>query len=139
MPEGEAHEWQVDLTLNDLHRALDSYAKTYKTGFARSLDMLGPAPEWFHPTAEHSGLAFPGYSHLLQDNDQKEFTYQGYRYSYAPEPADAHGAIAGYALKARPIQFGKTGTRSFLTEANGVIHATSEDRAATREDAATQK
>lgn len=56
----------------------------------------------------------------------------GYRIEYNPAQADADGNVRNFALLARP---GNYGYRNFFISADGVIHATREDRPATRDDA----
>jgi WD40 repeat protein len=58
----------------------------------------------------------------------------GYRYSYSPGPADAQGNITSYVLSARPLLYKQTGTRSFLVDQTGQVHATEEAREATAAD-----
>jgi len=54
-----------------------------------------------------------------------------YQIQYTPGPIEADGRIHTYALQARA---GNYGFRSFYTDDNGVLRATSENRAATTQD-----
>ncbi|MBZ5536669.1 MAG: carboxylesterase family protein [Acidobacteriia bacterium] len=60
--------------------------------------------------------------------------HNGYVFVLTPGPPDANNHITHYMLSARPIIFGVTGERSFITDDSGVIRYTSEDRASTVAD-----
>jgi len=55
----------------------------------------------------------------------------GYVLQYTPSPPGADGRVHGFALVARPGNFG---FRNFFTDESGVIRATREDRPATAAD-----
>ncbi|PYU76587.1 MAG: hypothetical protein DMG49_01235 [Acidobacteria bacterium] len=59
----------------------------------------------------------------------------GYRNIYTPGPPDDQGHITSYVLSARPLLYQQTGTRSFLVDQTGQVHATEEAREATTSDA----
>ena len=62
------------------------------------------------------------------------FVKSGYRFTYWPGPRDVKGQIATYTIAARPLEYGKTGSRSYFTNESAVIRATAEDRDATAQD-----
>jgi hypothetical protein len=130
----ESDEFLTVSALEQIRRAQRQYANTYKTGFAKSLNVLGPAPDWFRATADRAGLVDEVKAGLLPGQDGSHFSENGYSVSYLPGPPDDNGEIATYTLSARPVEFGKTGTRSFVLDEGGIVHATEANRPAMRED-----
>ena len=115
-------------SLRIINIALVTHASTYpQCGFPDSLADLAP-----------SDTPGPQQSDLLDEVMAADtFTKRGYEF------ADALTMVVGdcagepgldYTVVARPIEYGKTGTRSFFTDSSGVIRATSEDRLATADD-----
>lgn len=130
----EFNETMTILELGFLNKAERTYAETYNKGFARSLDVLGPPPKWYHNTAGHAGLLSKLGTPFLTDEDATHFTEFGYQFSYNAGEPDATGKIAQFAVSARPTQFDTTGKRSFFMDESGVIHARDSDSLATKED-----
>jgi hypothetical protein len=120
--------------LRNLGDAERSFRNTYGRGFSASLDQLGPPPKWYHQTADRAGLFSELGTPFLTDQDSRHFTESGYRFTYTAGEPDAAGHIAGYTVSARPVQFGKTGTRNFFMDQTGVVHARARDEAAAKED-----
>jgi hypothetical protein len=60
----------------------------------------------------------------------------GYRFTYRPVAPGADGKIEKYEIDARPVEFGKTGTRNFrlVSKDGSRVRFTTEDRAATASD-----
>jgi len=105
-------EFQAVTTLNNVRAALVSYSAAQSGGsFPNSLEPLGD------PVRAAAQLA------------QSE----GYQIQYTPAPPGPDGAIRGYALLARPGNFG---FRNFYTDESGAIHATRANRPATAQDPA---
>jgi len=117
-----------------LYWAQKSYARTYKIGFAKSLNCLGPAPEWYHATADRAELVAYRKAGLLPGDDGKRFTDSGYRITYDPGLLDSDGRVVKYVFSARPIEYGSTGQRSYLMDESGTIHTTQSNRPATGGD-----
>ena len=88
-----------------------------KKGFARTLTELGPPPG--------AGLI---------DEYMAKGEKWGYRLTLAPGAPDASGHIVSYTVTARPMEYPRTGCRSFFSDESGVIRVTSQDRLATAQD-----
>lgn len=128
-----ANEGATLYALRTLYGAQLAYSDWYAMGFARDLNFLGQPPDWRRPTADHAALIDTRYGTFRVD-DGTHFSTSGYRLTYLPLTANAAGQVTAYAIAARPREFGKTGTRSFLLDERGVVHSTSQNRAATRQD-----
>jgi hypothetical protein len=138
-PPQDFNETFLALDLKGMKHAEDSYAETYGRGFSFNLDRLGPAPRWYRPTAESAALVGEDKAGRLAGGDEMHFTSNGYLVTYIPASPDVDGKISAYSFVARPLEFGKTGVRSFYLDQEGVLHATEADRAATREDPIANK
>jgi hypothetical protein len=102
------------------------YSEEHKTeGFASSLSRLGPASN----SPESVGLI---------DGVLASGKKSGYFLILRTGPPQADGRITKYTLSARPERYGNCGTHSFFTDETGVVHYTSENRAATTQDAALE-
>ena len=130
----EFNQTMTIVELQTLSQAQQTYAKTYGKGFASSLEVLGPPPQWYHATADRAGLLSKQGTPFLTDQDATHFTEFGYQFTYRAGEPDASGNITRYAMSARPTQFGKTGNRSFFMDESGVIHAIDSDGLATKDD-----
>jgi hypothetical protein len=104
--------------LREIVTALVSYSAGFME-FPQRLEMLGGAPDGA-PTTEHAGLLDPELASTQ--------VRSGYRFSYERTSIDS------YTITARPLEFGKSGTRNFFADESGVIRFTTEDRAATVND-----
>lgn len=115
-------------TLRTLNVSLEAHASTYpQCGFPDSLADLKPAGT---PGPQQSDLLDPV---LAQDT----FTKSGYVFSYRlmAGKGDCQAEPGtGYELAARPLQFRKTGQRSFFVDQTGAVRSTEENRAATGDD-----
>jgi len=90
--------------------------EAYRNKFLRlpeSLANLGPP---LHGTANGEAAG-------LLDSDLANGMKNGYNIRYAILGASTLGAPAKYELSADPLQYGRTGRRSFLRDANGILHA----------------
>jgi hypothetical protein len=122
----------------DMHRAEQAYAGQYKHGFPTNLNALGPAPEWYRPTAERAGLVDAIKAGLASGGDAIHFVANGYQITYQPGAADENGIISQYSFDARPVTFGVSGIRSFRMDQSGIIRTNSENRPATPADPALE-
>ena len=114
-----ANSMQVEY-MRSLFYALDAYVTFDPVGgFPDNLRILGP---------NASSLFL--YTEIL-DRGQ----LNGYRFEYKHGAPDSFGRVSTYTLRARPLQYKRTGTSSFLMDESGMIHWTDEDREATTDDA----
>jgi hypothetical protein len=133
--DAESDETMTIFTLEELRRELRAYADTYPRGFAPNLKALGPPPKWYRTTADYAGLIDEWKAAKIAP-DGTQFSDYGYSVTYHPGPTDDKGKITTYTLSARPVEFGKTGARSFFLDEEGIVHATAADGPATRSDPA---
>ena len=101
-----------------------TYASTFKMGCSRSLADLGETLAGTPPSASRAGFI---------DNDLASGKKNGFIFVYKPGYSDKTGEIRDYILTVRPSKW-QTGSKSFFTDQSGVIHATTENRAATIRD-----
>jgi hypothetical protein len=125
----EANETSVRYEMERLRDAQLAYSKQYGRGFASTLTMLGPPPEWYHTTYERAGLI-----RVQSDDGDTQIVRYGYRITYHPGSTGKEGTISACTLSARPLNYSKTQGRSFLLDEQGTVHATAENRAATKYD-----
>jgi hypothetical protein len=92
--------------------AVEAYRKKYLR-LPESLANLGP-PVHGAPNGEAAGLL---------DSDLANGMKNGYNVRYAILGASTLGAPAKYELSATPLQYARTGRRSFFRDANGTLHA----------------
>jgi len=59
----------------------------------------------------------------LLDSDLANGMQNGYVVRYVVAGASTLGAPAKYELAATPLQYGRTGRRSFFRDSNGALHA----------------
>ena len=130
----EVNEDLAMSSLQAINRAEEAYAKTYNLGFTRDMEPLGPPPSWYHATEDHAGLFGPTGGLVPKSEHTSEFNDSGYRFTYNSDDPGTDGRVAGYAIIARPISFGITGSRNFSMNEEGVVHAIAEDRPATNAD-----
>jgi hypothetical protein len=118
------NESSAEGMLRTYNTALVTYRANYPDrGLPYNLEMLGFDPN-DEPTAYHAALVSTSYV-------KAPYEISGYRFNYAVVNDDP-GRV--YTITARPLQFGKSGNRSFYTDDSGVIRTTSEDREATKDD-----
>jgi hypothetical protein len=128
------HEEIAWATLSGFSQKLQTYESQFHLGYPTTLKALGQPPSWASRNAEHAGLVddkFPG--HEFAD-DGSCISQGSYRITYQPGPLNGDGKITNYLLSARPLEFGKTGKRSFVIDEAGVVHSTDENRAANVSD-----
>jgi hypothetical protein len=100
-----------------------TYASTYTTGFSRTLAELGGS-ENETPTASRA---------YLVDEELAAGKKSGYLFVYKPGPKDKDGKTNSFTLSVRPIKWRK-GLKSIFSDETGVLHETTENRAATKKD-----
>jgi hypothetical protein len=128
------HEEMAHLTLSGFYEKLQTYESQYHMGFPITLKVLGQPPSWASLNADHAGLVddkFPGHEFAADGSCISE---DSYRITYQPGPVNGDGKITNYSLSASPLEFGKTGRRSFVMDETGKVHSTNENRAATLSD-----
>jgi len=99
-------------SVNKVAAAIEAYRNKYGR-LPESLANLGP-PLHGAANGEAAGLL---------DSDLANGMKNGYNIRYAILGASTLGAPAKYELSATPLQYGRTGRRSFLRDSNGVLHA----------------
>jgi len=99
-------------SMNKVAAAVEAYRNKYLR-LPESLANLGP-PVHGAANGEAAGLI---------DSDLANGMKYGYNIRYAILGASTLGAPAKYELSATPLQYGRTGRRSFLRDANGTLHA----------------
>ena len=97
--------------LKKIAEAVELYRKTY-TRLPESLANLGPP---LHGTAS-------GQAAGLVDSDLALGMKNGYAFRYVIVGANSLGAQAKFALAATPLNYGRTGLRSFFRDAGGGLH-----------------
>ncbi len=108
--------------LRTVNTAAVTYASTYNVGYPKSLAVMGVGEG--AATQDHAGLI---------DKTLASGKKSGYTITYRPGPV-TNGRIDTYTVVARPVQYGKTGTRNFFTDQSGVIRVTDQDREPTVND-----
>ena len=98
-------------SMKNLVEAIEAYRKTH-TRLPDSLAVLGPPPQSL-PKSEKADLIGAELAEGRKD---------GYSFRYVIVGANASGAPARYELAAMPIEYGRTGLRSFFRDVLGVIH-----------------
>ena len=116
-----AEEWDRAELKNNEHSAIDSMKtlaeaiETYRKSYTRlpdNLAVLGPPPQG-RAKSEKAGLIAVELAEGRKD---------GYSFRYVIVGANASGAPAKYELAAIPIEYGRTGSRSFFRDTLGVLH-----------------
>jgi hypothetical protein len=108
----EATERNAIAALNKVAGAVEAYRKKYLR-LPESLANLGP-PLHGAANGEAAGLL---------DSDLANGMKNGYAFRYVIVGASTLGAPAKYELAASPLQYGRTGRRSFFRDSNGTLHA----------------
>jgi len=108
----QANEKSAVASMKELTAAIEKYRVTY-TRLPETLANLGP-PTKGAPKSDQAGLV---------GNELGAGRKDGYSFRYVIVGANNLGAPAKYELAAIPIQYGRTGTRSFFRDASGVLHA----------------
>jgi len=110
--EMEATEQNALEALNKVAGAIEAYRNKYLR-LPESLANLGP-PLHGAANGEAAGLL---------DSDLANGMKSGYAIRYVIVGASTVGAPARYELAATPLQYGRTGRRSFFRDSNGALHA----------------
>jgi hypothetical protein len=98
--------------LQTLAEAIDKYKQAYGK-LPNSLAQLGPAPP--HEISPDQAS--------LVDEQLATGSEQGYQFRYRVITAQQGSAATAFEISAVPQEYGKTGRRSFLLDADGKIHA----------------
>lgn len=100
-----------------------SYSSAHpELGYPANLSLMGPAGDGLLDAV----LAPPGGGNSA--------TKSGYNFTYTPGLPDRRGRINTFEISARPMDFNRTGTRSFFADDSGVIRFTIAHQAATVDD-----
>jgi hypothetical protein len=99
-------------SMKQLAAAIEKYRVTY-TRLPSALADLGP-PDKGAPKSDQAGLL---------EKDLADGRKDGYFFRYAIVGASDTGAPAKYELAAIPLDYGRTGTKSFYRDSTGVLHA----------------
>ncbi len=110
--EMEATEQNALEALNKVAGTIEAYRNKYLR-LPESLANLGP-PLHGAANGEAAGLL---------DSDLANGMKSGYAIRYVIVGASTVGAPARYELAATPLQYGRTGRRSFFRDSNGALHA----------------
>ncbi len=97
-------------SLHTINTAELTYAATYSENFSPDLQSLDGSAQ--PPTAQAAGLI---------DNTLASGLRSGYKFTYAPGPPDANGAIKTYTVHADPVVPNNTGLDYYFTDQSGVI------------------
>jgi hypothetical protein len=109
-------------SLRTIYTAQTQFAQDRpRIGFATSLAQLGPTP-----------------GAQLIDSVLASGTKSGYIFAITSTASDSNGRVTKYIAIARPIQYNKRTTHSFLLDESGTVHYTTENRAPTTQDPALQ-
>ena len=98
-------------SMKNLAEAIETYRKTY-TRLPDNLAVLGPPPQG-PAKSEKAGLI---------GAELAEGHTDGYSFRYVIVGGNSLGAPAKYELAAIPIEYGRTGSRSFFRDTLGVLH-----------------
>ena len=96
----------------ELATAIEKYRVTY-THLPQTLSELGP-PAKGEPKSDRAGLV---------DSELASGRKSGYSFRYVIVGANDVGAPAIFELAAIPVEYGRTGNRSFLRDGKGALHA----------------
>ena len=107
----QSNEKSAIASMKELAAALEKYRVTYAR-LPQSLSELGP-PSAGAPKSDHAGLV---------DADLAAGHKDGYLFRYVIVGANEVGAPAIYQLAGIPLEYGRTGTRSFFRDGSGDVH-----------------
>jgi hypothetical protein len=107
----KANEKSAVASIKELSAAIEKYRVTY-LHLPETLDALG-SPEKGPPKSSQAGLVGTELATGRKD---------GYSFRYVIVGANNSGAPAKYELAGIPVEYGRTGTRSFYRDASGVLH-----------------
>ncbi len=124
------NEVMAFISVREIRTASENYASYFGKGYPVSLAVLGPA-DGKTASCLHAGLI---------NEAQAKGERVGYTFDYRPGPTvgkpppDCPSGVQTYTVSARPREFERSGCRSFFLDAEGRIHYTDQNRAATRDD-----
>jgi hypothetical protein len=98
-------------SLKKIAEGVEAYRKTY-TRLPESLTTLGPP---LHGAAD-------GQAAGLVDSDLATGMKNGYAFRYVIVGGSSLGALAKFELAATPLNYGRTGLRSFFRDTGGALH-----------------
>jgi hypothetical protein len=137
----EKNEAAAQEILSDLERALYGYVQRFpRAGLPSRLHMLTATPGE-EATEEHAGLLDASFA-------AEPLIKSGYEFRYMVTDRGSEASLEGhipfgiypaYRITARPVEYGKTGTKSYMDERSAErsgVHATTENRDATEDDPA---
>jgi hypothetical protein len=127
-----ANEVSATSTLRTINVAQVTFAALYNLGFTDDLNRLGP-PRSGEPSARSADLLDDLLAGLCPGGTRNSFARSGYNFTYTPGTSRL-GDISAYTLTAQPIEYGRTGVRSFFTDESGAIRWTRENRPAAAQD-----
>jgi hypothetical protein len=120
-------------TLRVMNTSLVTYSTTYpKVSLPYRLEQLTGTPDE-EPSAEHAMLLDPAFNASPLIKDGYEFRYTLVDAGQI-NPATGNREGGHYQITATPVEFGKTGSKSFFTDETAVIRVTIENREATEND-----
>jgi len=125
----------VVYSLRSIHAAASTYQKTYGNGFPFHRDILAPPRTGTPAGCNAAGLIEPALARWQKS---------GYVFEYWPGPlvqTPHPGCVPGvqsFRITARPLDFGRTGTTSYLCDETGIVRQTSEERNAKLDDPPVQ-
>jgi type IV pilus assembly protein PilA len=129
----EANAAAAVSTLRVLNTSLVVYSTTYpEVGFPAHLEQLARG-NLNDATSEHAALVDRSFAENPVIRDGYEFHYT----MIDPGAAHKEGETAAegrYRITATPVEFGKTGSKSFFTDQSCVIRSTNESREANEND-----
>ena len=107
----QANEKSAIASIKELAAAIEKYRVSY-LHLPENLEVLG-SPEKGAPKSGQAGLVGTELAAGRKD---------GYSFRYVIVGASNSGAPAKYELAAIPVEYGRTGSRSFFRDASGVLH-----------------
>lgn len=107
----KANEKSALASIKELSAAIEKYRVAY-LHLPETLDQLG-SPEKGPPKSSQAGFV---------ETELAAGRKDGYSFRYVIVGANNSGAPAKYELAAIPVEYGRTGTRSFYRDASGVVH-----------------
>jgi hypothetical protein len=115
-----------------LLQAYDNGAIQSLTSLQQSLANYGDAHGAFPENIGEPMQALRMGAITAKDSNTREFG--GYRFTYAPSSPTDQARVTSYVLSVRPLLYEQTGTRSFLVDQTGQVHATLDAREAAATD-----
>lgn len=107
----QTNEKEALAAMKELEAAIEKYRVKY-TRLPDALSALGP-PAKGEAKSEQAGLI---------EKELASGRKNGYAFRYVIVGASASGAPAKYELAAIPVEYGRTGARSFFRDASGTLH-----------------